>query len=150
MTYDVAIEEEFYDTWGTKKVYFVNKEDEGVPVVIRYNYNEYWTGANDVVLQGPSTMVIKNWFVDNNTSLIPPGTYYNDGWYYLPVVLNGGESVQVLDSVNVTDSTTFNNNYSGYNYHLVFNYEAIQANVDAISSLWGKTATIEGSVVTWN
>ena len=145
MTYDVAIEEEFYDDWGTKKVFFVNKEDEGVPVVIRYNFNEIWTDTNDNPLEAAANIVTKNWIVNNNTSLIPPGTYYNDGWYYLPVVLEGGESVQVLDSVTLID-----NSYLSNNYQLIFNYEAIQANEEAINSLWNKNATIEGSEITWS
>ena len=42
MTYNVTIEEEFNDTWGTKKVSFVNKEETNTPVVLRINYNELW------------------------------------------------------------------------------------------------------------
>ena len=42
MTYNVTIEEEFNDTWGTKKVSFVNNEETNTPVVLRINYNELW------------------------------------------------------------------------------------------------------------
>ena len=42
MTYNVTIEEEFNDTWGTKKVSFVNNEETNAPVVLRINYNEAW------------------------------------------------------------------------------------------------------------
>ena len=50
MTYNVTIEEEFNNTWGTKKVRFVNNEETNTPVVLRINYNEKWRKEVDGVL----------------------------------------------------------------------------------------------------
>ena len=49
MTYDVTLEEEFNNTWGTKKVTIVNKEETSAPVVLRVNYNETWKNGNIIL-----------------------------------------------------------------------------------------------------
>lgn len=155
MTYNVTIEEEFNDTWGTKKVSFVNNEETNTPVVLRINYNEEWrkeiSGVKvslDNNVNGEN-VVTKNWTTAFTNDFIDGG----DGWYYYKKTLNAEESVQVLDSISLKESlistSPYYNDYKSYTYELDFNFEAIQANRSAISEIWGKNATITGENVTW-
>ena len=155
MTYNVTIEEEFNDTWGTKKVSFVNKEETNTPVVLRINYNELWRKeVNGVKLSldnnvNGENVVTKNWTSTFTSDFIDGG----DGWYYYKKTLNAEESVQVLNSISLKEdlisTSPYYNDYKSYTYELDFNFEAIQASSSAISEIWGKTATISGSNVTW-
>ena len=155
MTYNVTIEEEFNDTWGTKKVSFVNKEETNTPVVLRINYNELWRKeVNGVKLSldnnvNGENVVTKNWTSTFTSDFIAGG----DGWYYYKKTLNAEESVQVLNSISLKEdlisTSPYYNDYKSYTYELDFNFEAIQASSSAISEIWGKTATISGSNVTW-
>lgn len=155
MTYNVTIEEEFNDTWGTKKVSFVNKEETNTPVVLRINYNELWrkevSGVKlslDNNVNGEN-VVTKNWTSTFTSDFIDGG----DGWYYYKKTLNAEESVQVLNSISLKEdlisTSPYYNDYKSYTYELDFNFEAIQASSSAISEIWSKTATISGSNVTW-
>lgn len=155
MTYNVTIEEEFNDTWGTKKVSFVNNEETNAPVVLRINYNEAWqkkiNGVNvslDNNVNGEN-VVTKNWTTAFTNDFVDGG----DGWYYYKKTLNAEESVQVLESITLKESlistSPYYNDYKTYTYELDFNFEAIQANSSAISEIWGKNATITGGNVTW-
>lgn len=155
MTYNVTIEEEFNDTWGTKKVSFVNNEETNTPVVLRINYNEEWrkeiSGVKvslDNNVNGEN-VVTKNWTTAFTNDFIDGG----DGWYYYKKTLNAEESVQVLESITLKESlistSPYYNDYKTYTYELDFNFEAIQANSSAISEIWGKNATITGGNVTW-
>ena len=143
MTYKVDVEEEFNNEFGTKKVYFVNKEATNVSVVLRFNYNEVWKNGTEIVsnVVNGNNVVNKNWTTAFQNDFIQG----NDGWYYYKKVLNAGERVQVLESIALN-----NNSYSNYDYDLSFNYEAIQANKDAVSDIWNKTISINGSDIIWN
>jgi len=155
MTYNVTIEEEFNNTWGTKKVSFVNKEETNTPVVLRINYNELWRKeVNGVKLSldnnvNGENVVTKNWTSTFTSDFIDGG----DGWYYYKKTLNAEESVQVLNSISLKEdlirTSPYYNDYKSYTYELDFNFEAIQASSSAISEIWSKTATINGSNVTW-
>ena len=156
MTYNVTIEEEFNDTWGTKKVSFVNNEETNAPVVLRINYNELWRKeVNGVKLSLDNNVngvnvVTKNWTTAFTNDFVDGG----DGWYYYKKTLNAEESVQVLNSISLNESlistSPYYNDYKTYTYELDFNFEAIQANSSAISEIWGKNATITGGDVTWS
>lgn len=156
MTYNVTIEEEFNDTWGTKKVSFVNNEETNTPVVLRINYNELWRKEiNGVKLSldnnvNGTNVVTKNWTTAFTNDFVDGG----DGWYYYKKTLNAEESVQVLNSISLNESlistSPYYNDYKTYTYELDFNFEAIQANSSAISEIWGKNATITGGDVTWS
>lgn len=156
MTYNVTIEEEFNDTWGTKKVSFVNNEETNTPVVLRINYNELWRKeVNGVKLSLDNNVngvnvVTKNWTTAFTNDFVDGG----DGWYYYKKTLNAEESVQVLNSISLNESlistSPYYNDYKTYTYELDFNFEAIQANSSAISEIWGKNATITGGYVTWS
>ena len=155
MTYNVTIEEEFNDTWGTKKVSFVNNEETNTPVVLRINYNELWRKeVNGVKLSldnnvNGTNVVTKNWTTAFTNDFIDGG----DGWYYYKKTLAAEASVQVLDSIALNESlistSPYYNDYKSYTYELDFNFEAIQASSSAISEIWGRTATISGGNVTW-
>ncbi len=155
MTYNVTIEEEFNNTWGTKKVSFVNNEETNTPVVLRINYNELWRKeVNGVKLSldnnvNGTNVVTKNWTTAFTNDFIDGG----DGWYYYKKTLAAEASVQVLDSIALNESlistSPYYNDYKSYTYELDFNFEAIQASSSAISEIWGKTATISGGNVTW-
>ena len=155
MTYNVTIEEEFNNTWGTKKVSFVNNEETNTPVVLRINYNELWRKeVNGVKLSldnnvNGTNVVTKNWTTAFTNDFIDGG----DGWYYYKKTLAAEASVQVLDSIALNESlistSPYYDDYKSYTYELDFNFEAIQASSSAISEIWGKTATISGGNVTW-
>ena len=155
MTYNVTIEEEFNNTWGTKKVSFVNNEETNTPVDLRINYNELWRKeVNGVKLSldnnvNGTNVVTKNWTTAFTNDFIDGG----DGWYYYKKTLAAEASVQVLDSIALNESlistSPYYNDYKSYTYELDFNFEAIQASSSAISEIWGRTATISGGNVTW-
>lgn len=149
---NIKIEEEFYDTWGTKEVYFVNEETTNSPVVIRMSYDEYWMDSSDNYLNnniGGNNLVTKTWTNDFINDFLDGG----DGWYYYTKVLNPNSSVQVLSAIQL--NTSILSNYAGKrdyltgHYHLNFNFEAIQANENAILDNWNKVATINGGNITW-
>ena len=155
MTYHVSIEEVFNNTWGTKEVSFVNQEETNTPVVLRINYNELWrkevNGVNlslDNNVNG-TNVVTKSWTSAFTTDFIDGG----DGWYYYKKVLDAQQSVQVLNSITLNEAlistSPYYNDYKSYTYELDFNFEAIQADADAVSDIWGKTATISSGNVTW-
>ena len=155
MTYNVTIEEEFNNTWGTKKVSFVNNEETNAPVVLRIYYDEVWSkDVNGTLLTLNNTIdgtnvVNKNW-TNSFTNDFVKGS---DGWYYYKKILSAEQSVQVLESIALNNeliqTSPYKNDYKTYNYELSFNFESIQANTNAISEIWNKTATISGSDVTW-
>lgn len=155
MTYSVIIKEEFNNTWGTKKVNFINNEETNIPVVLRISYNELWRKkVNGIKLSldnnvNGTNVVTKNWTSAFTTDFIDGG----DGWYYYKKVLNAEESVQVLESISLNESlistSPYYNDYKSYTYELDFNFEAIQATSRAISKIWQKTATISGDNITW-
>ena len=155
MTYNVTIEEEFNDTWGTKKVNFVNKETTNTPVVLRINYNELWRKeVNGIKLSldnnvSGTNVVTKNWTTAFTNDFIDGG----DGWYYYKKILDAQQSVQVLESIALNEqlisTSPYYNDYKSYTYELIFNFEAIQANVDAINDIWGKNVYMNDGNVTW-
>jgi len=155
MTYNVTIEEEFNNTWGTKKVSFVNNEETNTPVVLRINYNELWRKeVNGVKLSldnnvNGENVVTKNWTTAFNNDFMDGG----DGWYYYKKTLGAEEAVQVLDSISLKESlistSPYYNDYKTYTYELDFNFEAIQASSSAIAEIWEKEVTINGDNVTW-
>lgn len=150
-TYDIGIEEEFYDTFGTKRVYIVNKEETNADVVLRLNYNESWRKGDftlDNNINGVN-VVDKN-FTNTFTNDFILG---DDGWYYYKKVLNAGERIQILESItkkqNLIDTSPYKAEYDSYDYELSFNYETIQAMPEAVSEIWGKTISINGGNVVW-
>lgn len=154
MTYNVAIEEKFNNTWGKKEVTFVNKGDKNTPVVIRINYNELWLddeGSNASLSNKARGMdvVTKNWTDEFNNDFVKG----DDGWYYYTKVLDANQSVKVLNSIALNESaisgSAYYDEYKKYTYELDFNIEAIQADGSAIESNWGKVVNISGNEVTW-
>lgn len=153
-TYNVSIDEEFYNKWGTKKVKFVNYDN--TPVVIRFSIDETWTkntGDEKLTLDNNyngENVVIKDWTDDFKNDFIDG----HDGYYYYKKVLEPNSSVQVLNSINLNEdlikNSPYYDSYNSYDYNLSFNLEAIQATSDAISSIWNKNTTINLDDVTWN
>ena len=141
-TYDVDIEEEFNDDWGTKKVWFVNNEETNTAVVLRINYNELWSKEDKDGLLTLSNVydghnvVTKTWTNDFTSNF----TLASDGWYYYTKILKPQQRVQVLESITKNAPST----YDGFDYKLTFNFEAIQATVSAVKELWNRDN------VTWN
>ena len=149
MTYNVQItEEDFNNTFGTKKVFFKNEEETNTPVVLRFNFNESWGNGVNNLING-TNVVSKTW-TDAFTNDFALG---DDGWYYYKKVLNPQESVQVLESISRNDtlinSSPNRSEYVNSNYHLDINFEAIQATPEAVSEIWNKSITITGTSVTW-
>lgn len=151
--YNVVIEEEFYDEFGTKKVNFTNKGTSDV--IIRINYNEIWQrfiddeniSLNNMI--DNTNLVNKTWteeFLNNFT--------YKDGWYYYNKILKSNESVEVLTSISLNKELLNNSNlkeeYLNADYELDFNLESVQATSNAIKKIWGLNPTITGDNVVWN
>lgn len=155
MTYSVAIEEVFNGTWGTKEVSIVNKEATNTPVVLRVSYNELWINnvdGSNVSLNNKlnrQDVVTKNWTNDFVNDFVKG----DDGWYYYKKVLNAEEKVKILDSIELNEELIRNSldydKYKNNTYELDFNVESIQANEEAIESIWGKVVNISGNEVTW-
>ena len=151
MTYNVTVEEEFNNDWGTKKVSFINKEETNTPVVLRITYNEVW----EKVLEDGTILTLNNLVngkevaIKNWTSSFQNFTLKEDGWYYYNKILNSKESVQVLESVTKNPEIDTTPNHYGANYELSFNFEAIQASTNAIQEIWGVDPTITGGDVVW-
>lgn len=156
MTYKVDLTEEFNDDWGVKKVYITNNEDSNTAVVLRVNYNEIWsktvsgtilTLSNTV---SGSNVVDKDWTSTFSNDFIDG----NDGWYYYTKTLGPNESIQLLDNIylnnNLIQSSPDYENYLDYDYKLIFNYEALDADADKVSEIWNKTVTINGTNVSWS
>ena len=155
MTYNVTLEEEFNDEFGTKKVYIKNNEETNVSVVLRLNYNESWTkeenGEINVLsntINGEDT-VTKTW----TNAFTNDFVLGSDGWYYYKKILPSEGSVQILDSIaknmTVINGSSDKDLYNIYDYELSFNYEAIQASEAAVQEIWNKTITITGDSVSW-
>lgn len=154
MTYDVELEEEFYDDWGTKKVTIKNKE-ESTDVVLRISYNEQWSKEVDGSLNTLSNIINGESVVNKNWT----NTFTNDfllgddGWYYYKKTLSPGESINILDSIslneNLISNSEYYDDYKNYDYSLTFNYEAIQATSKAIKEIWNIDVTINDSSLDW-
>ena len=156
LVYNVTIDEEYYDDWGTKKVYINNSDSSNTPVVLRINYNEIWNykgyGA-DVKLSNTingSNVVDKDWTSTFTNDFIDG----QDGWFYYKKLLSPNETIQILDSISLNttliESSPDYQDYLDFNYKLSINYEALGPNTNKISSIWNKNATISGNNVTWS
>ena len=156
MTYNIVLEEEFYDTWGTKKITLTNRDPTNTPVVLRVSFNEIWSKTIqnqyltlDNTVNGVN-VVQKNW----TSTFLNDFILDNDGWYYYKKTLNPEQSIQILNSIALQESiiqtSQYYQEYHNYDYELTFNYEAIQTTTQAIQSIWGKNATISGGNVTWS
>ncbi len=155
MTYNIALREEFNNTWGTKKVYISNEEETSTPVVLRVSFNEVWKVETEDGISflpnsnGTDDFATKTW----TNTFLNDFQCETDGWCYYKKVLNGQEEIQLLDSVNknttLISSSPDYDVYNDYDYELTFNYEAIQADAVAISEIWGIQTTISDGNVTW-
>lgn len=154
-TYNVDIEDRNTGSWGERTVKFINKEATNTPVVLRINYNESWTNKiNDYLLTLDNTIngenvVIKSWTEDFLNDFIKG----DDGWYYYTKILYAKENVQVLTQVelnqNLIKNSAYYDEYLTYTYDLSFNFEAIQADSNAIQEIWNKKTTLKGNDVLW-
>ena len=148
MTYNVKMEEEFYNTWGTKRVTIRNLEETNTPVLLRVSYSEIFSDGDNILnnLVDGSNVVIKTW----SQEFLDHFTLDEDGWYYYDKVLNGGESIELLQSINLDNTiTALHPEYSNCDYDMHFNYEALGASKSAAKEVWNKDITINGSNVVW-
>ena len=157
--YNIVLEEEFYDDWGTKKVTITNNDAEGTPVVLRINYDEYWfKEVNGTIVNLSNTISTSNG-VFRAVTLNTPDDYDtnfingNDGWFYYTKVLNPNESVILLESISLNEDaikeSSYYEDYKTYDYQLSYNYEAIQATEEAVLKIWGLNIDIydDGSII---
>lgn len=166
-TFNIEIDENFEgewkpdDGWTTKEVSFVNKEIvvEGqvtnAPAVLRINYNELWSKEVDgklLILNNmvnKKNVVLKTWTNAFKNDFIDG----NDGWYYYKKVLSAQSSVKVLESIKLDkeliESSPDAEQYKDFNYELTFNFEAVQADKNAVNEVWGHDIEISGNDVTW-
>ncbi len=156
MIYNVSIDEDYNDDWGTKKVYITNNETSNTPVVLRINFNESWSKVIDGTIVNLSntingTNVVNKEWTSTFTNDFVDGS---DGWYYYKKLLSPNETIQVLNSISLNNSLIQSSSdyqdYLDFDYKLIFNYEALEPNTDRISDIWNKTSTISGSNITWS
>ena len=131
--------------FGKKEVSFVNSDTSGIPMLLRIGYSETWKdGDNNAVsnVYNGNNVVSKTWTSAFTDDFVDGG----DGWYYYEKILNPSDSVKVITAIALAEPS-----YAAYDYDLNFRFEAIQANSEAATTLWSKTATInpETSAVTW-
>ena len=146
---DVRIEENFNNTtWPeltTKEVNIVNYSDS--KAVIRILYTEMWKYENRII---SNTFNGENVVIKNFTDEFLNDFVYYDGWYYYKKVLNGKESVRVLNSIKLREELgSATDQYLEGNYELTFHYEALQPTTKAIKEVWGLDATIEEGNINW-
>lgn len=152
--YKVALEEEFYDDWGTKKASIVNHGT--TPVVLRVNYNEKWFYLEEGMQVLLSTtykgeeLATKEWTKEWQNDFVKGP----DGWYYYKYVLEHEKSVPLLNQITKNESaislTQEKTQYDKSDYELDFNYETIAVDTTAIKELWGHKATITDNSITWS
>lgn len=147
MTYNVVLEEEFNNEFGVKKVKIVNNEKTNTPVVLRLNYNETWkkiSNGNTLYLnnfKNNINCVYKTWTSEFLNNFI----LGSDGWYYYKKLLLPEEEIFVLTSISDNNIC----NYLDATYELDFNFEAIQADTNAVNEIWGYNINISNNNVTW-
>jgi len=154
MTYKVSLKEEWDGDFGTKKVSIINDDERGMPVLIRFNYNESWEIEQKIdeetiisfkrnvfseSLNSPKRDVVtKNWneFFAGNDGYLNRSHFcvMLDGWYYYKRVLKSNEEIPILESIEMAANR---DDYSGYTYNLSFNVEAIQADPNHAMQIWG-------------
>ena len=152
MTYDIDIEEEFYNDWGTKKVYILNNEVSNTNVVLRVKYTEVWSKiinnekyylSNTINGVNVVDKVWTNTFLNEFTDGL-------DGWYYYNKILRPNDKIQLLESISLNQTLTSTNlDYLDYDYQLLFSYEVLDTDINIISEIWNKTATINNLNVNW-
>ncbi len=94
-------------------------------------------------------VVTKNWTMTWNDFIKG-----KDGWYYYNKILDSNSSIQILESISLRNDLISSSNcyedYNNYEYELSFNYEAIQANINAIKDIWGYNVTLNGGDIIWD
>ena len=152
MTYNVKLDEEFYNDWGTKKVVIKNEETSNIPLVLRVSYDEMWSKEEDDSLNLLSNQVngidaaTKEW----TETFLNDFILKEDGWYYYTKLLKGNGTIEILNSIHKNEDVVIDNPlYNEYKYNLSFNYEAIQYSSDAIKDIWGMDITVDEDEVTW-
>lgn len=151
--YDVVIKEKFNNEFGTKEVNLTNDSD--ADVIIRVNYNEFFTKQEtdeSLVLNNlvsGNSLVTKAWtdeFLNDFT--------YHDGWYYYNKKLKGNSNVQILTAISLNEellsTDELKKEYSDADYELDFNLESVQASEAAIKKIWGLDISITGDDISWN
>ena len=145
--FDVVMEENFGDDWGTKIVKFTNNESS-TPVFIRVRISEEFISVNGVYL--PYQVNGVDYVTKGYTS-----TWTNDfitlddGWSYYKKVLSAEDTITILESIN-KNTSIWTTEYSNSEYNMDIAYEAIQATCDAAKELWSvTTCTLSGTDVTW-
>lgn len=146
--YSVILEQNWSGEWGKQNVSIANNGKASV--VLRISYNEIWSkevdGEKIIInnMANDSSVVNKKW-----TDVFLQDFIYDNGWYYYKKVLNGNETIQILDGVYLNE-TSGGYDYSEYTYELSFNYETVQATTKAVDSLWKQNIVINDNNIEWN
>ena len=146
MTYNVNLIEEFNNDFGVKRVKIVNNEETNTSVVLRLNINETWKktiSGEEIILSNNNSnlnCVYKTWTSDFLNDFI----LGDDGWYYYKKILKAEDEVLILESISDNGC-----NYTDMKYELDVNYEAIQADSNAVLEIWNYDISISDDLVTW-
>lgn len=139
----VKIIEDSVAGFGKHEISFKNEGAGSSKVLLRIAYSETWSKTDGTIVSNVANntnVVTKSWTDAFNQDFVNG----NDGWYYYKKVLNPEETVKVLNSITLADSS-----YSKYNYDLSFRFESVQADATAANTLWGKNVTVNDGAVTW-
>ena len=174
-SYDVYIEEDDGENdWGEKNISLVNSEDAKSGAIIRLYYVEKWgeESISDVEIQQMLNYKNDNSIVFlsslsnsyNNKNVVDIGwtnSFLNDfvdggdGWYYYKKILQPGNSVKIVESLNLSNDISSNtelfNLYSANEYKFDVIFETCQATTKAVFDLWGKNIYIgNNNSINWN
>ncbi len=95
--YNISLEEEFYGTWGTKKVKF--KNNDSTSVVLRVSYNELWSLKEEIIIDSDSN--IKDTDMNSDEFI-----EQNDAVHGRAVIQNGLQNYSCKYNVTDLDGNT--------------------------------------------
>lgn len=165
-TVEVSIDDEVGEINGSKKQKVVSFENQGTAdVFIRVAYAEQWENENELLSsQNPDGHDVAKKFndsqIENSMEEMFPRdewTLGNDGWYYYRYVLeaaNGSDTDQtkpLLTAVDFSNVSSQESEYSGAEYELHFQVEAVQAsddynlNIKAVDTVFGSGVELENT-----
>lgn len=149
----------------TKEVTFQNNSSSAA--FLRVSYGETWIkseNGNRYLLNNQvngAAVATKNW---QNGFAQSGGVWTDggDGWYYYNAILKPGDATgKILESVTFPNYSGDLQEYQGADYQLYFRMELLQAsdsqatlnadevNQKASQTVFGKTAAVNGTAVSW-
>jgi hypothetical protein len=165
-TVEVSIDDIVGETEGSKKQKVVSFENQGTAdVFIRVAYAEQWEKENELLSSQNSdghdvAKKFKDTQLENSMENMFPEDEWmlgNDGWYYYRYVLEAAndsdtdQTKPLLTAVDFSNVSSQESEYSGAEYELHFQVEAVQAsddynlNIKAVDTVFGSGVRLENT-----